>query len=50
VGHSKAKQWSAERIAQLDAGEVEAMLNSMRRLRPTVENMKEELRKNGQLL
>ncbi len=45
VGHSKAKQWGAERIAQLDEGEVEALLSSMRRLRPTAENVKEELRK-----
>lgn len=45
LGHSKAKQWAAERIAQLDAGEVEAVLSSMRRLRPTAENVKEELRK-----
>ena len=45
VGHSKAKQWGAEQIAQLDEGEVEAVLSGMRRLRPTAENVKEELRK-----
>ncbi len=45
VGHRNAKQWAALRLAQLDAGEVEAILSSMRRLRPTAANVKEELRK-----
>lgn len=44
-GHNKAKQWSGERISQLDEGDVEAVLSSMRRLRPTAEKVKEELRK-----
>jgi hypothetical protein len=41
----KAKQWSDARIAQLDEGAVEALLSSMRRLRPTAEKVKEEVRK-----
>lgn len=45
LGHNKAKQWSGERITQLDEGNVEAVLSSMRRLRPTAEKVKEELRK-----
>jgi Uncharacterised protein family (UPF0236) len=45
LGPNKAKQWSGERIKQLDAGDVEAVLSSMRRLRPTAEKVKEELRK-----
>ena len=45
LGHNKAKQWSGERITQLDEGDVEAVLSRMRRLRPTAEKVKEELRK-----
>jgi hypothetical protein len=42
---SKATLWSNERIAQLDQGNVESLLSSMRLLRPTGKKAKEELRK-----
>lgn len=41
----KAVRWSSERCAQLDAGDVESVLSSMRRMRPTGVKAKEELRK-----
>lgn len=41
----KARQWSSARIAQLDEGEVEAVVSSMRRLQPSGTKVKEELRK-----
>ena len=44
IGQRKTKQWAAERIAELDAGDVEAVLRSTRRLRPTAENVKEKVR------
>lgn len=43
---SKAARWSKERMAQLDKGEVESVLGSMRRLQPTGKKAKEELRKS----
>ncbi len=42
---TKARGWSSEHIAQLDEGDVEAVLSSMRRLRPSGAKAKEELRK-----
>jgi len=47
LGSSKAKQWSAARLAQLDQGDVAAVLSSLRRLRPSGEAVKEELRKTS---
>ena len=41
----KGLRWSSERMAQLDEGDVESVLKSMRRLRPTGVKAKEELRK-----
>ncbi len=45
LGTSKAKQWSAARLAQLDAGEVTSVLLSMRRLRPSGTEAQEQVRK-----
>lgn len=42
---SKATRWSEERKAQLDQGDVESVVRSMRRLRPAGAKAKEELRK-----
>lgn len=42
---TEAKQWAAVRCAQLDAGDVEAVITSMRRLRPRPHNVQEEVRK-----
>ena len=42
---TKARGWSSAHIAQLDEGDVEAVLSSMRRLRPSGAKAKEELRK-----
>ena len=41
----KQSSGAARGINQLDEGDVEAVLSSMRRLRPTAEKVKEELRK-----
>ncbi len=41
----KGLRWSSERMAQLDEGDVESVLKSMRRLRPTGAKANEELRK-----
>lgn len=41
----KAKQWRDERLAQLDEGAIEALLTSMRRLRPATQKVQEEVRK-----
>ena len=43
--NKQATRWSRARIAQLDQGDVESVLSSMRRLRPTGVKAKEELRK-----
>jgi hypothetical protein len=40
-----AKQWAAARSQQLDAGDVEAVITSMKRLRPRQQNVQEEVRK-----
>jgi hypothetical protein len=45
LGSRQAKQWSAARLAQLDKGDVAAVLTNMRRLRPGGEIAKEELRR-----
>jgi hypothetical protein len=42
---AEAKRWSAARSQQLDAGDVEAVITSMRRLRPRQDNVREEVRK-----
>lgn len=41
----KSRRWSSERSAQLDAGDVESVLRSMRRLRPSGAKAQEALRK-----
>jgi len=41
----QAKQWAAARSAQLDDGDVEAVITSMNRLRPRQSNVREEVRK-----
>jgi hypothetical protein len=41
----KGTRWSSARIAQLDEGDVESVLRSMRRLQPTGAKAKEALRK-----
>ncbi|MEP7272520.1 MAG: ISKra4 family transposase, partial [Acidobacteriota bacterium] len=45
IENGKAKQWSRERIAELDEGNVEAVLRSMRRCRPAGEKAKDEIKK-----
>ena len=42
---AQAKQWAATRSEQLDDGDVEAVITSMRRLRPHQHNVREEVRK-----
>jgi hypothetical protein len=42
---AEAKRWAASRSEQLDAGDVEALITSMRRLRPRQNNAAEEVRK-----
>ena len=42
---AEAKQWAATRSEQLDDGDVEAVITSMRRLRPRQHNVREEVRK-----
>lgn len=44
VGSTKGKQWTTARLAQLDAGEVESLLVSLRRLRPTAAQSQEAVR------
>jgi hypothetical protein len=41
----QAKQWAAARSEQLDEGNVEGVITSMRRLRPRLPNIREEVRK-----
>ena len=41
----EAKQWTAARSEQLDEGNVEAVITSMKRLRPRQNNAEEEVRK-----
>jgi hypothetical protein len=41
---AKAKEWSAARLAQLDEGDVESLLVSLRRLRPTAAQTQEAVR------
>jgi len=41
----QAKQWAAARSEQLDEGDVEALITSIRRLRPRLQNVREEIRK-----
>lgn len=42
---AESKQWAAARSQQLDAGDVEALITSMRRLRPRQPTVCEEVRK-----
>jgi hypothetical protein len=44
VGSAKAKEWSTARLAQLDEGDVESLLVSLRRLRPTAAQTQEAVR------
>jgi hypothetical protein len=44
VGSAKANEWSTARLAQLDEGEVESLLVSLRRLRPTAAQTQEAVR------
>src|SRR6266566_3049676 len=41
----EAKQWAAARSEQLDQGDVEAVITSMKRLRPRQEHVQKEVRK-----
>lgn len=42
---TEAKQWADARSQQLDEGDVEAVITSMKRLRPRQDNIREEVRK-----
>jgi len=42
---TEAKQWAVARSEQLDDGDVEAVITSMKRLRPRQQNVREEVRK-----
>lgn len=42
---TESKQWAAARYKQLDAGDVEGVVTSMRRLRPRAQKAQEEIRK-----
>ena len=42
---TEAKQWAVARSQQLDDGNVEAVITSMKRLRPRQQNVREEVRK-----
>lgn len=42
---AQAKQWTVARAEQLDDGDVEAVISSMKRLRPRQQNVREEVRK-----
>jgi len=44
-GSSKAKDWAEARIDELDAGNIEAVLAAMRRLRPNAQTARDEARK-----
>jgi hypothetical protein len=44
VGSAKAKEWSTARLAQLDEGDMESLLVSLRRLRPTAAQTQEAVR------
>ena len=44
VGSTKGKQWTTARLAQLDEGDVESLLVSLRRLRPTTVQTQEAVR------
>lgn len=44
VSSAKGKQWTTARLAQLDEGEVESLLVSLRRLRPTTVQTQEAVR------
>lgn len=44
VGSAKGKQWTTARLAQLDEGEVESLLVSLRRLRPNAVQTQEAVR------
>lgn len=44
AGSAKAREWTTARLAQLDAGDVESLLFSLRRLRPTSAETQEVLR------
>jgi hypothetical protein len=44
VASAKAKQWTTARLVQLDEGDVESLLLSLRRLRPTAAQTKEAVR------
>ncbi len=45
AGSSPAKEWTAARCEQLDAGKVEAVITAMRRVRPRDKKVAEETRK-----
>jgi hypothetical protein len=47
IGSEKARQWNTDRKAELDKGDVEAVLRSMRRLRPQCDQVKAEVRKTA---
>lgn len=44
VASAKAREWASARLAQLDEGEVESLLLSLRRLRPTAAQTQEAVR------
>lgn len=44
AGSAKAKEWTMARLAQLDEGDVESLLVSLRRLRPTAVHTQEAVR------
>jgi hypothetical protein len=44
VAGAKAREWATARLAQLDEGEVESLLLSLRRLRPTAAQTQEAVR------
>jgi len=44
VASQKARQWTSARLAQLDAGQIEPLLLSLRRLRPTAPLTQEAVR------
>jgi hypothetical protein len=44
MASAKTKQWTSARSAQLDEGDVESLLFSLRRLRPTAAQVQEALR------
>ena len=44
VASAKAREWATARLAQLDEGDVESLLLSLRRLRPTAAQTQEAVR------